>query len=1231
MLRRARLPIALLTLATVMVACTDRPAPTAPLSMYRSDASAATGTCTTIAQLTTAVNQVFGAGSPDANSALGKLSNVDKKLKRNDIAGAQDAARNLIRYIQEKAASLPGVQYVPQLIASLECYVGITDDTFLVFPSDQPQELISDNGTAGILLPANPVSEPTLITITILPDTTTGLLDTKLDKYPGFIRITQQSGVVNSLIDSVVVGVCPSATVPGSVLGRLRLGHQASAGFEVTPAADASFLNCSAAVASADGDKLPGWVRSLTGLVLPKTLYAQMEFGGGVGGTVTEFSPFGPVDPELSFGGGVGGTVTEFIRVPAPTPASPMSPSTKGRKTVESSTKSRSGGQAVVLSSGLLASLTSPADCLQGVVGTALPAECRPLVTITTANGTILQNVPVSFSIELGGGSTAIDDPATRTCGVLGNLASTTTNVNGKAGACWTLGAEAGANTLIATASAGGDAPTGVYFTPNSNTFTVTALKASASLSLSGLNQTYTGSPLAVTVTSTPLGLSTVNVTYNGSASAPTDAGSYPVLATLVNPSFQATTMGTFVIGQAAQSALVVNGPASATFGDAAVQLGTSGGSGTGSITFSAGTSAACSVTSGGLFTITGGTGTCAVTATKAADSNYESVTSAPISVSPAKAAASITLTGLAYTYDGTGRSATATTTPANTTGVSISYDGATTLPMNAGSYAVLATLSNNDYSATDVSGTLVIAQAGQATLSITGPNGITFGGGSVALGTTGGSGTGTLTFNAGASTGCVVTAAGSVTTTSGTGSCDVTAAKASDVNYLPATSGVFSLSVSKATATLTLGGLSATYDGSPKSATATSSPVVPGISVTYDGATTAPRNAGSYAVVATLTNADYEATPASGTLVIVRGGQAALTITAPATATYGAGTVQLSANGGSGTGSVTFSSLSAAACSVEPTTGVTSILTGIGNCVVSAAKASDSNYDAITAASASIVLNRSSQSLDFATLPGRTYGDAAFTVSATASSGQAVTFSTVAGSNCAVTGSTVSLTGAGSCAVLATQAGDGALYSAAAPVTQSFGIAKRVATATAGSGTDTLGGTISLPCSVSGLLSGDVGAVTCTTSLPSTITGGSFPTTPVVSPTNPANYAVTSVLGTLNVRYVQQGCFAEPIKSVAIPPTTSGITKGATVQVRCTLLDAAGRVVSNAKGNLLVEDYTTGAQVLAVTDAFRLSSGTYTYKLSTSGSGFVKGNFYRVTSTWNDGSTTVGWFYLNK
>jgi hypothetical protein len=78
------------------------------------------------------------------------------------------------------------------------------------------------------------------------------------------------------------------------------------------------------------------------------------------------------------------------------------------------------------------------------------------------------------------------------------------------------------------------------------------------------------------------------------------------------------------------------------------------------------------------------------------------------------------------------------------------------------------------------------------------------------------------------------------------------------------------SVNVLKAQATISLADLVQNYSGSPRSATATTSPAgLSGVSVTYDGSATAPTNAGSYAVVASLTNANYEANDATGTLVI--------------------------------------------------------------------------------------------------------------------------------------------------------------------------------------------------------------------------------------------------------------------------------------------------------------------------------------------------------------------------
>src|SRR6185503_14809733 len=80
------------------------------------------------------------------------------------------------------------------------------------------------------------------------------------------------------------------------------------------------------------------------------------------------------------------------------------------------------------------------------------------------------------------------------------------------------------------------------------------------------------------------------------------------------------------------------------------------------------------------------------------------------------------------------------------------------------------------------------------------------------------------------------------------------------------------------------------------------------------------------------------------------------------------------------------------------------------------------------------------SQTITFGTLTDKTFGDPDFTVSATASSGLPVSFS--ATDNCTVSGNVVHLTGAGSCTVTASQAGD-ATYAPAADVSQTFAIAR--------------------------------------------------------------------------------------------------------------------------------------------------------------------------------------------
>lgn len=81
-------------------------------------------------------------------------------------------------------------------------------------------------------------------------------------------------------------------------------------------------------------------------------------------------------------------------------------------------------------------------------------------------------------------------------------------------------------------------------------------------------------------------------------------------------------------------------------------------------------------------------------------------------------------------------------------------------------------------------------------------------------------------------------------------------------LNYLTGT-------ILPAPATVTLSDLEHTYDGTPKSATAITSPIPLAVAFTYDGLESNPVNAGSYVVFAVVSDPNYQGST-SGTLVIL-------------------------------------------------------------------------------------------------------------------------------------------------------------------------------------------------------------------------------------------------------------------------------------------------------------------------------------------------------------------------
>jgi hypothetical protein len=85
-----------------------------------------------------------------------------------------------------------------------------------------------------------------------------------------------------------------------------------------------------------------------------------------------------------------------------------------------------------------------------------------------------------------------------------------------------------------------------------------------------------------------------------------------------------------------------------------------------------------------------------------------------PVDGAP-KPPARLTLGQLECIYDGTPKATSVVTTPieaAETGVITITYNGSTTPPTNAGTYYVVASLANANYTTTDVTGVLVIARA---------------------------------------------------------------------------------------------------------------------------------------------------------------------------------------------------------------------------------------------------------------------------------------------------------------------------------------------------------------------------------------------------------------------------------------------------------------------------------------------------------------------------------------
>ena len=377
------------------------------------------------------------------------------------------------------------------------------------------------------------------------------------------------------------------------------------------------------------------------------------------------------------------------------------------------------------------------------------------------------------------------------------------------------------------------------------------------------------------------------------------------------------------------------------------------------------------------------------------------------------------------------------------------SVSGSTVTIVGAGTATITASQAGNDnYSAAlDVTQSLTIEKASQA-ITFEALANKTYGDAAFDLTGTGGASGNAVTFTSSDET--VASISGSTVTILGVGTATITASQAGNDNFGEALDVTQSLTIEKASQAITFEALAdKTYGDAAFDLTATGG--ASGHAVTFtssdetvasvSGSTVTIVGAGTVTITASQAgNDNYSAAlDVQQTLTIEKASQA-ITFEALTDKTFGDAPFDLTATGGSSGHAVTFTSSDETVASVS---GSTVTIEGAGTATITASQAGNDNYSAALDVSQSLTIEKASQAITFEALTDKTYGDAAFDLTATGgSSGHAVTFTSSDETVASVSGSTVTIVGAGTATITASQAGNDN-YSAALDVQQTLTIEK--------------------------------------------------------------------------------------------------------------------------------------------------------------------------------------------
>jgi hypothetical protein len=501
-----------------------------------------------------------------------------------------------------------------------------------------------------------------------------------------------------------------------------------------------------------------------------------------------------------------------------------------------------------------------------------------------------------------------------------------------------------------------------------------------------------------------------------------------------------ATATINFTVG-AGTSTLSFAPIASQTYGNAPFAVSATSAS-SGAVTYSVVSGPA--TIAGNMVTITG-TGTVVLSASQAASGNYVAAT-ATVSFTVGAGTTTLNFVPIAsQTYGNAPFAVSATSAssgavtysvmsgPATITGNTVTLTGTGTVVLSASQAA------SGNYIAATATASFTVG-AGTSTLNFVPIASQTYGNAPFAVSATSAS-SGAVTYSVASGP---ATIAGNMVTITGVGTVVLSASQAASGNYVAATA-TASFTVAAEAPTLSFTSVAAqTYGAAPfaVSAASASSGVVTysvvsgpatisGNMVTITGIGTVVLSASQAA------SGNYTAATAN-TSFTVAAEAPTLSFVAVAAKTYGASSFAVSATSAS-SGAVTYSVTSGPAT----ISGNTVTLTGIGTVVLNASQAAGGNY-AATSATTSFTVAAETPALSFVAISAQTYGNAAFSVTASSISSGAVTYSVTSGP-ATISGNTVTLTGAGTVVLNASQVASGNYATATA--TTSFAVAAGVPT----------------------------------------------------------------------------------------------------------------------------------------------------------------------------------------